>query len=176
MRRFFRPLLILIALGLMSHPLRAQLVDLNDTRTAEEKWARSTVFVDFGWVMAIGHAKEMGQTVEEFARWGGKFGATTWGAPGETPMADFVQTMHRNYNIWSGLEFELLAESETEISGRMNTPYASFFGESGERLGVSLEEFRMVWLLMYEETADYLGFDMTHEVNGDWIEFTVKAR
>ena len=176
MRRFFRPLLILIALGLMSQPLRAQLVDLNDTRTSEEKWTRSTLLIDFAWVGAISHAKEMGQTAEEYGKWAGKFGAPTWGTPGQRPMSDFVQSMHRNYNLWSSLEFEILQESETVISGRMNTPYASFFGESGERLGVSLDEFRTVWLVMYEETADYLGFDMTHEVNGDWIEFTVKAR
>ena len=176
MRRFLRPFLILIAIGLMSQPLKAQLVDLNDTRTAEEKWTRAAVFIDFGFVMAIGHAKEMGQTVEEFARWGGKLGATTWGTPGERPMADFVQVMHRNYNLWSALEFEILEESETEIKGRMNTPYAALFGESGELLGVSLDEFRMVFLVMYEETANYLGFNMKHEVSGEWIEFTVTAR
>ena len=176
MRRFLRPFLLLIAIGLMSQPLKAQIVDLNDTRTAEEKWARSTVMIDFAWVSAISHAKEMGQTAEEYGRWAGKFGAPTWGTPGQRPMSDFVQTMHRNYNLWSALEFEVLEESETEIKGRMNTPYAAFFGESGERLGVSLDEFRTVWLLMYEECASYLGFDMIHKVDGDWIEFTVTAR
>ena len=83
---------------------------------------------------------------------------------------------HRNFNVYRGLEFELLSESESEIRGRMNTPYAGFFGDDRQRYGVTLEEFRTVFLIAYEVTADYLGFDMTHDVEGDWIEFKVTAR
>ncbi len=176
MRRFTRFFLILLALCLHSQMLQAQLVDLDDTRTAEQKWARAVTFSNFGFAGMIAVGKEAGMTVEEVGKWFGEWGAPTWGAPGETPLNEFVWWYHRNFNIFPGLEFELLSESETEIRGRMNTPYAGFFGENRQRPGVTLEEFRRVFILAYEVTADYLGFDMTHEVDGDWIEFTVKAR
>ena len=70
----------------------------------------------------------------------------------------------------------MLTETETEVRVRMNRPYASFFGDDGERYGVTIQELVQVWCLTYEGIADHLGFDMIHEVNDDWIEFTVKAR
>lgn len=176
MRTFSRSLVILLALGSLSQPLRAQLVDLNDTRTAEQKWARAVTSSNFGFAAMIAVAKEAGMTVEEVGNWFGEWGAPSWGAPGETALSEFVWWYHRNFNIYSGLEFELLSESETEFRGRMNTPYAGFFGEDRQRPGVTLEEFRRVFIIAYEVIADYLGFDMSHEVEGDWIEFTVKAR
>ena len=176
MRTFTRSLLILLALGLLYQPLKAQPVDLNDTRTAEQKWVRAVTFSNFGFAGMIAVAKEAGMTVEEVGNWFGEWGAPTWGAPGETSLSEFVWGYHQNFNIYPGLEFELLSESETEIRGQMNTPYAGFFGENRQRPGVTLEEFRRVFILAYEVTADYLGFDMTHEVDGDRISFTVKTR
>ena len=84
--------------------------------------------------------------------------------------------MFQNFNLYENLEFEVLSESEVEIRCRMNIPYASSFGETGESDGVTLQEYTRVWNLAGEMIADHLGFDMTHEVGGGCIEFTVKAR
>jgi hypothetical protein len=81
-----------------------------------------------------------------------------------------------NFNLWPGAQFEVLAESDTEITGRMNAPYAGFFGEDGEAWGVTLQEFQGVLFGANETIADYLGFDMNHEVSGEWVNFTVKTR
>jgi len=175
MRTRIRPFLILVALGLMAQPLTAQ-VDLTDDRTADQMWARSVFMLTFAQTSMISYASEAGQTAEEFAKWWVEIVGPTWGEPGSRTLAAFVTSMFRNYRLWDGLEFEVLAESETEIRGRMNTPYASYFGETGERYGATLEDYRTLSLAIYEGTADYLGFDMTHEVDGDWIEFTVTTR
>jgi hypothetical protein len=175
MRIFMKASLILLALGLMAQPLSAQ-VDLNDTRTPEQKWDRAVVFSNFGLSGMIALGKEADMTAEEIGRFFGEWGAPSWGAPGDTSLAEFVWWYHRNYNIYRGLEFELLSESESEIQGRMNTPYAGFFGDDRQAYGVTLDEFRTTFLLAYEVIADYLGFDMTHEVSGEWVNFTVKTR
>lgn len=173
MRRLATPLMLFVALCVVSQPVTAQLVDLTDNRTVEQKWARSTVFSNFGFMGMIAHAKSIGQTPEELGHWLGEWGSLTW-SPKTLP--SFVRQVFLNYNIYDGLEFEILSENENAIRARMNSPYASFFGEDGERYGVTLQEFQQLWCLAYEGFADYLGFDMTHEVEGEWIEFTVRTR
>jgi hypothetical protein len=157
-------------------PVTAQGVDLTDNRTIEQKWTRSVVFVDFAWMGMIAYGKSMGRTPEQLGRWMGEWGSLSWGTPGEMSLPAFVRQMFLNYHLWDELEFDVLTENEREIRVRMNVPYASFFGEEGERYGVTLQEFQQVWCLTYEGIADYLGFDMSHEIGGDWIEFTVGTR
>jgi len=175
MRRLIAPLLLLAAVSWAVQPLAGQ-VDLTDNRTAEQKWARSAWMMTYAWTGMISHAKSVGQTPEEFGQWISEYIAPTWGAPGSRTLQSFVRGMFLNFNLWEGLEFELLTDTPTEVRGRMNTPYAGFFGESGVRNDATLEEYRQVLKTVNEVTADYLGFDMTHEVDGDWIVFTVKAR
>lgn len=176
MRRLAIPLMLFVALCVISQPVTAQLVDLTDNRTVEQKWARSIVFSHFGLMGMIAHAKSMGQTPEEIGHWMGEWGSLSWGEPGSETLPSFVRQVFLNYNTYDGLEFEILSENENAIRARMNSPYASFFGEDGERYGVTLQELQQLWCLTYEGIADHLGFDMTHEVEGEWIEFTVRIR
>jgi hypothetical protein len=159
----------------MVQPLTAQ-VDLTDTRTAEEKWTRSMNLMNWAWAGFAAHGKTVGQTPEEVGEWMGEWAGPSWGQPGARALASFVRGMFRNFNLWPGSEFEVLSESDSEITGRMNVPYAGFFGEDGEAYGVTLQEFQAVLFGANESIADYLGFDMTHEVSGEWVNFTVKAR
>ena len=175
MRRMTIPFLLFAASILVVQPTTAQ-VDLTDTRTAEQKNARSTWMISYAWTGMISHAKSVGQTPEEFGHWIGRYIAPTWGAPGSETLQSFVRGMFLNYNLWDGLEFEILTDTPTEVRGRMNTPYAGFFGESGVRNDTTLEEFRTAQTIVYEDSADHLGFDMIHEVDGDWIAFTVRSR
>ncbi len=169
-------LLLFVALCVVTRPLSAQLVDLTDERTAEQKWTRSVYLTDFVWMSWIAYAKSLGQTPEDVGRFIGEIAGPSWGETGSRTIASFVRGMFRNFNLYDNLEFEVLSESEAEIRCRMNIPYASRFGETGESDGVTLQEYTRVWNLAGEMIADHLGFDMTHEVGGDWIEFTVKAR
>jgi hypothetical protein len=173
--KVFLPLLFVSAC-VVTQPLNAQLVDLTDERTAEQKWIRSVNLIDFMWIAIIGHGKSLGQTPEQVGKFIGEFAAPSWGATGSRTLASFVRGMYRNYNLYADLEFEVLSETEAEVHVRMNIPYVSSFGENGERNGVTLEELQQVIFLGYEGIADHLGFDMTHEINGDWIECTVKTR
>ncbi len=175
MRTLVAPLLACIALGVVSQSLSAQ-VDLTNDRTADQKWTRAVNLMDGTMHGALSYAKSMGQTAEEFGRFYGEWATQFWGAPGSMTMASFLRVMYRNYRMYQDLEFEILSESETEIRGRMNIPYANRFNEEGEWVGVTLEDFRQVYFLAYEAVADHHGFDMTHEVDGDWIGFTVKVR
>lgn len=170
------PCLILLALAAASQPLRAQAVDLTDSRTAEEKWTRSVYMIDYLMMSHIAYAKSLGQAPDQLAEWMIGYGSPTWGAPGSRTIASFVRGMFRNYNLYSNLEFEILSESESEVRGRMNSPYAVRFGETGESNGVTLRDYQQLWCLFYEGIANYLGFNMTHEVGGEWITFTVRTR
>jgi len=176
MRIITRAGLVLFPLVLASQPLRAQTVDLTDNRTAEQKWTRSVFLLDFAYIGFIAYAKSVGQTPEQSADFMIDFAAPGWGTPGERTMASFVRGMFGNYHLYDTLEFEILSESESEIRGRMNRPYAARFGETGEAYGVTLQDFTQVMTHFYEGVAHYLGFDMTHEVNGEWVTFTVKTR
>jgi len=168
--------LVLFALVLASQPLRAQGVDLTDNRTAEEKWTRSMVLLDFAWIGFAALGESVGRSPEEVGEWIGKWGGPSWGAPGSRTLQSFMRGMFLNYNMWEDLQFEILRETESQIQGRMNVPFASFFGETGERYGVTIQELQTVLYGAYESIADYLGFDMVHQVNGDWVEFTVTTK
>ena len=65
------------------------------------------------------------------------------------------------------------ALSYVKSTGQTAEDYGRFLGEWA---GVTLDEFRTVFFLIYEGVANYHGFDMTHEVDGDWVSFTVKTR
>jgi len=145
--RSTRLLLILAALVLISQPLRAQNVDLTDNRTVEQQLERTTFLFTYVWAGLISYAESVGQTPEQVAEWIGEYGGPTWGEPGSRTLSSFVTGMFRNYNLWPSLEFEVLQETETEIQGRMNIPYAGYFGETSERYGVTLGGFQT--LLLY---------------------------
>ena len=175
MRRTVLIPFLIVALLAVAQPVSAQLLDLTDDRTAEQKWVRSQNLYDFMWITLIAHGKSAGQTTEQIGRFLGEFAAPSWGTPGSRTLASFVRGMFRNYNLYDDLEFDVLSESEDEIRFRMNTPYADNFAEAGEWYGVTLRELQQVLFLTSEDVADHLGFDMTHEVNGEWIECTVKT-
>lgn len=175
MKRLYPLAFFLAASILAAQPVTAQ-VDLTDTRTPEQKWARSTWMMSYAWTAMISHAKSVGQSPEEFGHWISGYIAPTWGAPGARTLQSFVRGMFLNYNLWNGLEFEVLSDTPTEVRLRMNTPYSAFFGESRVRNDTTLDEFRRVLQIVNEDTADYLGFEMSHEVDGDWMVLTVRTR
>ncbi|MGD2124015.1 MAG: hypothetical protein PVJ76_19855 [Gemmatimonadota bacterium] len=175
MRKLVAQGLVLVALFAVAIPVQAQ-TDLTDNRTAEEKWARSQFLTTYMMMAIIAHGESVGQSTEEFAQWMGEFAAPSWGEPGSRTLQSFVRGAFLNYNLYDGLEFELLTDTPTEVRARMNTPYAGLFSEDGEYYGVSLEDFKNVWMTAYSVTADHLGFDMTYSLDGDWIDFTVKTR
>jgi hypothetical protein len=176
MRRSILLVAASLGLGAMAAPLTAQLSNLSDTRTADQKWARSMYIGNFAWIGLIQHAKDMGLTAEEAGVWLGDFAAPSWGAPDPLSPASFVEGMLMNYSLWDGFQFEIMEEAANEVRGRMNMPYAGFFGDSGEAWGVTLDEFVQFWTHGYEGTASHLGLDIEHRVDGEWIEFTVRAR
>jgi hypothetical protein len=140
MHKLVKPILVFLALGAMSQPLSAQ-VDLTDDRTVDQKWNRAVFLMDGTIHGALSYAKSVGQTPEQLGRFWGEWAGQFWGAPGSMTMASFVRGMYGNYRMYQGLEFEILAESETEIHGRMNIPFKIPFGEEGEWVGVTLEGF-----------------------------------
>lgn len=175
MRRSALCLIVFLFLGLTAVPLHAQLADLEDTRTPEQKWARAMYIGDFAWISLVQLGNGWGMTAQEVGDWLGEFAAPSWGAPEPRSPQSFVRGMLMNYSLWDGFQFEILSETDTEVHGRMNIPYAGRFGESGEMEGVTLDEFIQFWTHAYEGTAERVGLDLEHRVNGEWIEFTVRT-
>jgi hypothetical protein len=175
MRTFGKALSIIVALILSSQVLTAQ-VNLTDERSAEQKWNRMVDLGTFIFAAYVGHGGSLNQTPEQLGRWFGEFAARTWPGPGGMTLSEFVRACFMNSNLWPELQFEILAETGTEIKFRMTIPWADYFGETGKMLGVDLADFNKAWWIHAEVIADHLGFDMTHADRRDWVEFTVKTR
>ena len=90
MRRRIPTLMLFVALGLIARPVQAQLVDLTDDRTAEQKWQRTTYLTNFVLTSGIAYAKSVDQTTEHFARFFGELAGPSWGS--QTPAA-FVRVL-----------------------------------------------------------------------------------
>jgi len=175
MRKLAAQCLVAVALVVMAVPAQAQ-TDLTDSRTVEQKFARIQFGAAFIFAGLVSQGEAMGHTPEQIGRSFGEFGARSWGGPGSETLSSFVRQTFLNHNVWPNAEFEILSESESEIRFRTNHPWATFFGESGVMYGVSLADFSEAWAVSNDVTANSLGFDMVHEMEGDWIAFTVKTR
>lgn len=174
MRRLVIPLVLLSVLCVVGQPLTAQ-VDLTDERTAEQKWSRMIYMANFMFTGYLAHGESLGQSPEEMGRFFGEFAARSWGGPGSMTLQAYVRQTFLNNSLWPDLEFEILTETEEEIRFKMNLPWVGYFGEDRMAYGVSMEAFNEAWFLANEGIADSLGFDMTHELQGDWVQFSVKA-
>lgn len=175
MHRVTRLLLILTVLGLMGQPLRAQEIDLTDTRTPEQKWRRMIYMTNFMVTGLVDMGQSLGKTPEEIGEWLGEYSARSWGGPGSITLPRFVRQTFLNHNLWPELEFEILSETEGEIRFRTNMPWAGFFGEDRMRYGVNMDDYSAVMAIMHEGIAESVGFNMTYKVEGGWIEYSLKT-
>jgi hypothetical protein len=93
---------------------------------------------DYYICTGIAYAKSMGQSVEDFARFVGKYHNIT--SPGDTSLIEVAKTTHFVMTNYPGGEFQLVSESDSSVIIKTNRPYKSYFN-NGPILGVTLEEF-----------------------------------
>lgn len=172
MRRLV-PLATLAVALCLSAPIKAQEVELA-TYTAEQLWERSAVLSAVGSVAAIGFAKSQGVSPEAYGGYLAELFAPGWGEPG-TGTLNIVRGMARNMTADPQCKAEIVEQSASSITMRINRCWVRFFGEYGEWYGVTLEEYDTVWEVFTSGLAEYLGLGYGQRVEGDssYLTFTL---
>ncbi len=84
--------------------------------------------------------------------------------------------MYRNLMSDPDQTCELLEASETVVKARCNRPYLDYFGESGEALGVTVDDYDQSFLAFASGIAEYHGMRWEQVVEGGDIVYTVTKR
>jgi hypothetical protein len=172
----FKPaLLTLVVATLVAQPAVAQTPQWPDY-TQEQRWSRMAQLGTLGVVAAMAYAKEQGASLEEFGRWWGDLFAPSWGQAGTYGPVEVMRGMRRNFLSWPTMEVEVLSQTETSVTARVNRPWAAYFGDSGSWYGVSLEEYERVNSMFMRRIADYHGLTFEERRDGDGLVLTFSRR
>ena len=115
---------------------------------------------------SIAFAKSLGKTPGEFTTFLGY--THDWEKMRGQGLEPPLQLLHFLIKNYPNGEFEILSESDWEVSMRFNRPYARYF-EGDAMLGISLEEFEAVLWGHIAIMARRIGLDFTYQVEGDTI-------
>jgi hypothetical protein len=168
---------ILIPTLWLAAPLAAQEqeVPVLGEYSAEQRWGRASSQFTLSWVAAIAYAKSVGQSVKEYGEFCVETFAPSWGEPGSGSV-NIIRGMQRNFLLWTGAEFELVDASATSATGRLNTPWSTYFGDDRTWYGITQDEFESLFRIFNEGVADHLGLDYSDRVEGEWWYMTFTER
>lgn len=145
--------------------------------TQEQRWARASQLGMVAMAAAVRHAKDMGQSIDEFGVWWGDLFDDSWGEPGSYSPVQVLRGMRRNWLSFYGGEVEIIAASDQAAGGRFNrAPLTRAFGDDGVLYGVTLEEFDRINTLFYEAIANYHGLAFEERREGDDTVLTFRQR
>jgi hypothetical protein len=169
-------LVALLALTIRPSPGYAQQIDLPELQ-ADFRLQRVSWLTVSAWVGAIAYAKSVGTTPEELGRfWGGLYAQSWSGRRGQGPEG-MIAGLYYNFASPADAEVEVLEASRDAIVARRNRPYrVDYFGDSGERLGVTVFEYEETVRVIAEMIAESLDLRYQERLMGDWIEFTISRR
>lgn len=139
--------------------------------TAEQRWERTSQLFMVAVVAAIRHAKDSGQSVEEFGRWWTDLFDDSWGQPESAGPGQVLLGMRRNWLSFHGGEVEVLELGDGVASARFNRePYLDVFGDDGVLYGVTVEEFELVNSLFGRGIGDYHALVYEDSISDDgWV-------
>lgn len=143
--------------------------------TPEQRWERNSTLTWVAFAANIRHAKDMGQSIDEFGQWWADLFDDSWGDPGSYGPVRVMRGMHRNWVSWHGGEVEVVELSDDVATARFNrTGYLEVFGEDGMLYGVSVEEFERVNELFARGIADHHGLEYEQSIDGDHVVMTFR--
>jgi hypothetical protein len=94
----------------------------------------------------------------------------SWGQPGSYGPFEVMRGMRRNFMSWPGTEIEVLNQTETAVTARMNRPWTPYFGAAGTWYGITLEEFERVNSMFMQRVADHHGLAFEERRDGEsWV-------
>ncbi|UCE40404.1 MAG: hypothetical protein JSV17_13200 [Candidatus Aminicenantes bacterium] len=145
------------------------------TYTPEQRWGRASSQFTVSFVAGISYAKSMGQTAEQYGEYLAKLFAPGWGEPGSGTL-NIIRGVRRNVLLWTNAEFEITEKSEVSVTGRLNRPWARYFGEDKTWYGVTLDEFEKCFSVFNHLLAEYLGLGYKEEIKEDWLYLTFSLK
>lgn len=155
--------------------LRAQTYELAQYDDAT-RWTRAATLLTAVLVADLAKGKARNLSAADV----GAESARIFGPPNGWTGADTPFTLFRGmyFNMMSDPDqtCELLEASETVVRARCNRPYVDFFGESGEVLGVTVDDYDQSFEAFASAIAEYHGMDWEKVVEGDDIMYTVTRR
>jgi hypothetical protein len=165
-----RPAILVLAMAMLAAGQAAAQTPQWPVYTEEQRWTRMAQQGTLGVVAAMAYAKEKGATLEEFGRWWGDMFVPSWGQPGSYGPFEVMRGMRRNVMSWPGMEVEVLSQTETAVTARMNRPWTAYFGDSGTWYGITLEEFERLNSMFMQRVADYHGLAFEERRDGEsWV-------
>jgi hypothetical protein len=84
--------------------------------------------------------------------------------------------MRRNFLSWPGMEVEVLSQTETSVTARVNRPWIAYFGDTGTWYGVTLEEFERLNSMFMGRIANYHGLAFEERRDGERLVLTFSRR
>ena len=137
----------------------------------ESKHAYSIWRTDYYICTGIAYAKSLGMTVDDFAEFVGDKHSIT--SPKDTSISDVIKSFHWVMTTYPKGEFELLSESDSSATMRMNRPYSSYF-RNGPIFGVSIEEFERYLYGHVAIMTKRIGIDFKYDIKEDTVLGTIK--
>jgi hypothetical protein len=169
-----RSLLLLLAL-LIAGPAMAQETPVFPDYTPEQRWQRASALGMVAMAAAVRHAKDTGQSVEQFGDWWVDLFDDSWGEPGSYGPAEVLRGMRRNWLSFYGGQVEVVEASDDVATGRFNrAPMTAVFGDDRLLYGISLEEFEQINSMFYRGIAEYHGLVAEERREGDDVVVTFR--
>jgi len=144
-------------------------------RTPEWKLGRAVWHMDLYVCTGIAYAKSLGKTAEDYGKFVGKQFAPTWKGLKGQGIAPVIRLVSGHWQIYKNGKCEILSESETSVTVRMNRPYLVYF-KDGELIGVTVEEYESFLEQIGLVIVNYLGLEYEKKIEGDWVVVTISEK
>jgi hypothetical protein len=155
-------LFLLASIGIAQQKI--QMPELTD----QMKTNRAVWQMDLYICTGIVYAKSLGKTAKDYGKFVGEQVIPNWaGRKGQGP-APFLQALSIRSQIYQKGTFEIVSETETSFTVKMNRPYVDYF-YAGELYGVTLDEYEAFFEQMAVTITDYLGLKYEQKVEGEYL-------
>lgn len=115
----------------------------------------------------LAFAKASGQSVEAYYEFMADLFVPGWGQP-NTGNLGLVRGIHRNLASFPDRQYEIVEQSGTAITVRVNRPWAKYFGEDETWYGVTLDEYDAYSDEFNARLAEYKGLGYEHWIDDGW--------
>ncbi len=143
--------------------------------TTAQRWARAETLLNAWVVFGIRYSKMMGQSLEQFADALVEVYGPGWSE--DMGPLDMLRAMHRNWMWQRNAKFEVLEASPDLVRFRGNRAYVTdYFGDDLQSYGVTVDEYEDVLELFQQKICAQRGMSLEWNVEGDWVNVTVRKQ
>lgn len=145
--------------------------------TTEQRWARAQDHIDVLFAAAIGYAKSVNHSADDFTQYSIKTIAPSWGKPDSVSPMRVFRGMRRNFLAGPDSKVELLDSLENKVIGRFNRSHVSRrFKDNASFYGITLAEYEG-WLRgFYRGVCEYLQLTYEDKIDSEWVIFTISKK